>query len=587
MIKRLNFLEISLVALFVLSLSLMLLPLSPLVLDIGLMFSITASLFILFVTIHSEDFSQFSVFPTLLLLTTFFRLCLNVASTRMILTEGHEGAGSVSSIITSFGSLVAGNSLVIGFVIFLTLVLVNFVVITKGSERVAEVVARFTLDALPGKQLSIESDVKSRRITEKEAQKKRDRLERESDFYGAMDGASKFVRGDAIASLCIMALNLLGGVVIGVFQKDLSFLQASQYYTMLTIGDGLVHQIPALLVSISAGMMITGTRRSQNIFKTIGLELFEPKVIYSVSAILLIMALIPGFPNILFVVMALGLFVFAQQRHYMMKKDLENQTPQISSRAIETPLRPMLESQASEHDSHFLKTTYLEIEFSYDWVSSISAFTEELSRVRQELSYELGYRVPFVRLKDNLNLKPGEVRLLFKGRPIYSERMPIRRLLAVTSENLENIEALAYDEKILGLPSFWIRKVDRASVLNRGGQVFTPSKVLAHHLKAVLKMNAHLLLTRWEAKKWLERVKQSHEELCDELFSEKLSLAQLYEVLKAVLEESQSIADAFFILEILLEEVEASSSQERLILNVRKKVKQNVMGSLKDENQKI
>ncbi len=592
MIKRFQFLEMFMIGLFISSLFFMLFPVSSLALDIGLMMSLTFSLFVLIVTVKSENFSHFSVFPVLLLLTTFFRLCLNVASTRKILTEGHYGTEAVGSIISFFGYLVSDNNIVIGFVIFLTLVLVNFIVISNGSQRVAEVVARFTLDALPGKQMSIESELKAGHLTEEQAQKKRENLERESDFYGAMDGASKFLRGDAIASLCIMALNLVGGIVIGVFQKGLSFSESSNHYTMLTIGDGLANQIPAVLISISAGILITGSRRSQTLLKTLSKELFQSKTIYSVAFILMFIGLLPGVPVFLFMTTSVSLFLIAYLSSFKKESEVsEIRKPPFLLRSIKQLEKKSSSTflQSEKQDHLLISTSPLEIQMSYDWTPCLSSFLHELSRVRKELCRSMGYKIPFIQIRDNLDLKTGEVRLFIKGKVIYEERIPVRRLLVLIEDerHLEFFCGFESSEPIWGLPSYWISKDDEKKASLQGCRVFQPEQVLSYRIKHVLQTHAALLFTRLEAKKWFERIKIDQPYMCSELIPEKISMTQLFYILKTLLEEEGSIREAFMIFEIISEEIEFSSNQEELLKNVKERIKRSSQKLKQDEDSKI
>lgn len=437
----------------------MMIPMPSIMLDIALTASLTLALLVLLVSIYTDRSLDFSVFPSLLLLTTLFRLSLNVASTRLILTEGHNGPSAVGQVISAFGQFVVGNNYVIGLIVFIILVVINFVVITKGSGRVAEVAARFTLDAMPGKQMSIDADLNSGLISETEARQRRKEIEKEADFYGAMDGASKFVRGDAIAGIIITLVNIVGGLLVGVFQKGLDVSTAAEYYTMLTIGDGLVSQIPALIISTAAGTVVTRTASDDNMGTDIAKQLFvNPRAVGIVAAIIGMLGLIPGLPKAPFMLMAflLGGVSWVIWRYAKEEETLE------SRRREEEERKPRKENIES-----LLPLDLLELEVGYGLINIVESdesgdLLERIVSIRKQFAIDLGIIVPSIHIRDNMQLEPGEYRIMLKGNRIAGGTLRSDCYLAMDPGNVANqLDGIPTTEPAFGLDALWISKGQR------------------------------------------------------------------------------------------------------------------------------
>ncbi|MCC6138512.1 MAG: flagellar type III secretion system protein FlhA, partial [Bdellovibrionaceae bacterium] len=434
----------------------MIVPLPALLLDMALTMSITLSLLILLVALYTNQVLDFSVFPSLLLMSTLFRLALNVASTRLILTEGHNGQAAAGQVIHAFASIVVGNNYAIGLVVFVILVVINFVVITKGSGRIAEVAARFTLDALPGKQMSIDADLNAGIINEEQARARRKKIESEADFYGAMDGASKFVRGDAIAGIVIMVLNIIGGLAIGVLQKGLDVGTAASYYLQLTIGDGLVTQIPALIISTAAGTIVTKNSSRLSIGNEMATQLFlNPKAVMASAGVVGFIGLIPGLPAAPFLTIASILGIVG----WVTKTNTENAEVKETQRKTEESQRPKAENIES-----LLPLDLVEVEVGYGLINVVEShesgdLLERIVSLRKQFALDLGIIIPQVHIRDNLQLKPGEYRILVKGQKVASGDLRPECYLAMDPGNVtRSVEGLRTKEPAFGLDALWITK---------------------------------------------------------------------------------------------------------------------------------
>jgi flagellar biosynthesis protein FlhA len=528
-------------------LAVMLLPLPARFLDILLVLNITFSLVILLTSVYTLRPLDFSIFPSLLLMTTLFRLSLNVASTRLILLHGHEGTTAAGHVIHAFGYFVVGGNYLVGLVIFIILVIVNFIVITKGTERISEVAARFTLDGMPGKQMAIDADLNAGMIDEKEALRRRSQITREADFYGTMDGASKFVRGDAIACILITFINILGGLGIGVLQNQMNFVEALQIYTLLTVGEGLVAQIPALVISTSAGMLVSRTASDLGIGKAFSLQLgVQSKPMLIVSVMLLLLAIIPGFPGFPFFVVSIALGSIS---FYLLKRQREKETE------IEpTKTGPEAERQLSELPPPL---DLLELELGYGLIPLVDESQRgdllgRIKAIRHQLALEFGIIVPAMHVRDNLQLKPSEYRLLLKGNPVAKSELLAGHLLALSpGDSRQEIGGIPTVDPAFGLPAVWVAESRQHEAVQAGYTVVDLSTVVATHLTELFKKHADELVTRQTVLQLLENLGESQQKLVDELTPGLLSLGTIQKVLQNLIRERVSLRDLQTICETL------------------------------------
>lgn len=520
----------------------MILPLPSIVLDLFLAFSIAFSLGVLLIAMYTHSPVEFSVFPPLLLVVTLGRLALNVASTRLILLEGYAG-----EVIQTFGRFVVGGNFVVGLVIFSILVLIQFVVITNGAGRVAEVAARFTLDALPGKQMSIDADMSAGAISKEEAQARRKEVEQESEFYGAMDGAAKFVKGDAIASVVITLINIFGGFFIGVFQKGLPWMESIERYTLLTIGDGLVGQISALLVSTATGLIVTRAASDAHLGEDLSRGLlFHPAALGRLGYLLLGFVLIPGMPKIPFLVLAAGAIWGSRKQ---------------AKRVEETALVKVEEETAvvdagPEDVGRLLPLEALELQIGYGLVKLVDekqdgSLLTRVVGVRRTCATDLGIIVPPIRIRDDLSLKAGGYRLRLYGQTVGSGEVYPGRLLAMVAAEETDIPGISVKEPAFGLPALWIEEQQEDLAEIQGHTVVDPASVIATHLSEILKAKAGMLIGRDEIHELLGRVKEQHPKLVAEVVPEQVDLTKLRKVLRNLLDEGISIRDLRGILEAL------------------------------------
>jgi len=549
-------------------LGVMIIPLPPFILDFSLTLSLALSILTLLVALYINKALDFSVFPSLLLITTLLRLSLNVASTRLILSHGHEGPEAAGQVISAFGHFVVGNNYIIGFIVFVILVIINFIVITKGSGRIAEVAARFTLDAMPGKQMSIDADLNAGLITEDEARRRRKEIEEEADFYGSMDGASKFVRGDAIAGIIITIVNVVGGLLIGVLQRDLDLATAAKYYTMLSIGDGLVTQIPALIVSTAAGMVVTRNASENNMGSEVLRQLFlNPRAVSTSSGVMLVLALIPGLPTTPFMTMAaiLGGTSWVLTRFQKDEKD------KIKREGEEKALRPTQEKVES-----LLPLDLIELEVGYALINAVESehsgdLVERIVSIRKQFAIDLGIVVPSVHIRDNLQLDPGEYRLMIKGNKVASGKLKPDQMMAMDPGNVtEPVEGIPTTEPAFGLDALWITKGQKEQAEMAGYPVVDISTIMATHLTEVIRGHAHELLGRQEAQSLIDNFKKSYPKVVEELIPDVLPLGGVVKVLQNLLKEGVSIRDMLTIFETLADEASKSKDLEVLTESVRR-----------------
>jgi len=569
-------------------LALMVLPLPPFVLDLLLAVSIATSLVVLLTAVHIVRPLEFSVFPSVLLVLTLFRLALNVASTRIILLNGSEGGGA-GAIIHAFGSFVVGGNTVVGVVVFLILVLINFAVITKGSGRIAEVAARFTLDALPGKQMSIDADLSAGLIDQAEARRRRSEVGREADFYGAMDGASKFVRGDAVAGLIITAINIVGGLVVGVVQKGLSFGEAGHTYTILTVGDGLVAQIPALLISTAAAVIVSRAAGTTRLGQEVAGQLLTHPTVLWLSAVMLgLVALIPGLPVHVFVPLA-GLLFWGARRALgaarTAKSGVEAGAP-ADGRPEARGGRAEGREDGSEKITDLLPVETLQLEVGIHLVGLVDAgrggqLLERIAAIRKMMAKELGIVVPPMHVRDNLDLPANDYRLLLRDAAIGRGSIEQGRLLAMDpGAAAERIDGIPTKDPAFGLDALWIEPSRKLRAERAGYAVVDATTVVATHLTELLRANAAELLGRQELQELLDVVAERAPKVVEDLVPKILSTGEVLQVLRRLLEDGVSIRDLRTILETLADHGPQAKGVSQLTELVRRRLANQISAGL-------
>ena len=554
--------------LILLVLSMMVLPLPPFMLDLFFTFNIAISIIVMMVAINVLKPLDFSVFPTVLLITTLLRLSLNVASTRVVLLEGHTGPGAAGQVIDAFGHFLVGGNYAVGIVVFAILVIINFVVITKGAGRVAEVAARFTLDAMPGKQMAIDADLNAGLIGEDEARRRRATIAEEADFFGSMDGASKFVRGDAVAGILIMFINVIGGLFVGILQHNLDLATAAKTYTLLTIGDGLVAQIPALIISIAAGMVVTRVGDSQDVSQQFLGQLFNnPRVLGLSAAIIGLLGLIPGMPNFVFLLLAGGLGALAWE---VSKRQARELPVQVKA----APVAAAVESQeASWSDVAPLDVLGLEVGYRLIPLVDKAQDGELLRRIRgirKKFAQEVGYLVSPVHIRDNLELKPNAYRILLKGVEIgQGEAFPGNLLAINPGRVVGQLPGNQTKDPAFGLPAIWIDSALREQAQAFGYTVVDASTVTATHLNHLILSHAAELLGRQETQSLLDHLAKEMPKLVDDLVPKVLQLGVLQKVLQNMLDEGVHIRDMRTIIETLAEWAPRTQDAEALTAQIR------------------
>jgi flagellar biosynthesis protein FlhA len=545
----------------------MVIPLPSMLLDLLISFNITFALIILLASMYTMKPLELSAFPSILLLVTLFRLSLNVASTRIILIHGNEGATAAGKVIQAFGSFVVGGNYLVGVIVFVILVVINFMVITKGAGRIAEVAARFTLDALPGKQMSIDADLNAGLINEQEARARREEISQEAEYYGAMDGANKFVRGDAVAGIIITMANILGGLAIGVFQNKMSFASAAQTYTLLTIGDGLVTQIPALIISTSAGIIVSRAGSDSNLGTEITSQIFrQPRAIGITSIVLFGFGIIPGLPLIPFWILAIvaGVLALFIRKAVQARKHAEE----------EAQIREEQDVPVEHLDSLPVLDT-LAIEVGYGLIPLVDMeqngeLLERIKSVRRQVAQEVGIIVPPVHIQDNMQLKPGEYSILIKGNEIANGVLMTNYYLAMNPGGVEeSIDGIATREPTYGLPALWIKENLKEDALAKGYTVVDLATVVTTHLSEIVKRHGPEFLGRQEVQHLLDNMKESHPKVVEELVPNLLSLGGVVKVLQNLLREQVPIRDLLAILETLADWAPATKDLDLLTEYVR------------------
>ena len=558
-------------------LMIMIIPLPPIVLDLFLSFNITIALLILVIALYTFKATEFSIFPSILLATTLLRLALNVASTRLILLHGDQGPSAAGKVIQSFGQFVVGGNYVVGIVVFTILVLINFMVIVKGAGRVAEVAARFTLDAMPGKQMAIDADLNAGLIDEDEARERRREISDEAAFHGAMDGASKFVKGDAIAGIIITLVNIGAGFVIGVLQKGMPIAEAAQNYTILTVGDGLVGQIPALIISTSAGLLVTRATGD----KDFGTDLKTQFTSYStaiwvVAGILLAFALIPGLPFLPFLILSISLGSLA---YYLdRKKEKEELIPQEQ---IDSP-----QPRTSENYEEMLNVDLLELEVGYGLIPLVDANQDgellgRIQSIRKQFAANNGFIVPPIHIKDNLQLNPNQYTFALKGIMVAEcEVLPDHYMAMDPGIVTERIPGIDTVEPAFGLPAIWITEDRKEKAQIAGYTVVDCTTVVATHLTEIIKKHAHELIGRQEVQNLLDNLLKTYPKLVEELVPTVLSLGTIMRVLQNLLKEGVSIRDLRTILETMADWAPATQDTDILTEYVRHALSRTICSEL-------
>jgi flagellar biosynthesis protein FlhA len=554
-------------------------PLPAKLLDIFIAFNITLSIIIILLTMFTTEILQFSVFPTLLLITTLFRLALNISSVRLILRDAYAG-----EVINSFGEFVVSGSYVVGIIIFLIIIIIQFIVITNGANRVAEVSARFTLDAMPGKQMSIDADLNSGLIDEKGARDKRAKLQKEADFYGAMDGASKFVKGDAIAALIIVVINIIAGIITGIVLKGMDASQAAQTYTKLTIGDGLVSQLPALLISTASGILVTRSGGDEDFGTMAVKQLFGfPKVIGIAGAVLLFLSMIPGLPHLAFLVLAAACITAA----YLLYKDEQQQN--MKQEAMQNQEMTEIESKEPENVMNLISVEPMEIEIGYGLIpladeSSGGDLLQRITSVRRQCAIEMGIVVQPIRIRDNLQLKTNDYVIKIRGTVVARGELMPNMLLCMDPTNSNNdIQGISTTEPSFGLPAIWINKDQREEAEIKGLTVVDPTTVMVTHLTETIKNHSYELLGRQEVKLIVDSVKGKYPTVVEELIPDLLTIGELQKVLQNLLRERVSIKDMVTILESLADNSRNTKDIELLTEYVRFALGRSICNSLVDD----
>jgi len=560
----------------------MLVPLPSFLLDILLAASMTISVLVLLSAIQILRPSQFSVFPSLLLLLTLFRLSLNLASSRRILLHGNEGASAAGNVIEAFGQFVVGGNYVVGFVLFMALIAIQYLVVAHGAVRTAEVTARFTLDAMPGKQMAIDADLNAGLINEAQARARREQVAHDAEFYGAMDGAARFNQRDAIATILITAINIVAGFLIGVFQLDIPFREALKTYTVLTVGDGLVTMIPSLLVSMAGGIVVTRASSDATLSVDVGRQVLSKRRPLSIAAcVMLVLAAIPGLPKFSFFLLAAGT-AFLAWRAPKLTDDLAGAAAAGAAAAEKKPAKDSVEE--------LLKLDELSLEVGYGLVAlvDVNQGGQLLARVkalRQNLAQQLGFIVPPVHITDNVRLKPKEYTVSLRGVEIARWELYQDNLLAISSEGSPRpLPGIATKEPAFGVAAVWIAPALQNQALAAGYAVVDQTSVLATHLAAVVKQHAHELLTRQETKRLLDRLAESHPKLVEELVPKVLSLGEVQKVLLQLLREQVSIRDLSTILETLLDMAPANKNPVLLVESVRQALGRSLVRPLLSES---
>ena len=564
----------------VLILAMLVLPLPPIALDMLFTFNIALSIMVLLVSLSTRKALEFAAFPTVLLLSTLLRLSLNVASTRVVLLEGHTGPDAAGKVIEAFGHFLVGGDYTVGIIVFIILVVINFIVITKGAGRIAEVSARFTLDAMPGKQMAIDADLNAGLIDENEARRRRTEISQESDFYGSMDGASKFVRGDAIAGILILLINIVGGLVVGMMQHDLALSEAARNYTLLAIGDGLVAQIPALVISIAAGIIVSRVSTEEDITGQMMSNVFsKTQALYLTAAIIGLLGMIPGMPNFAFLLLAGGIVWLAWRS--------SRKPSEVAPEVQETPVAAVESQEASWDDVAPVDTLGLEV--GYRLIPLVDNTTDgELVRrikgIRKKFAREIGFLPPAVHIRDNLEINPNSYRITLKGVEIGGGEVRTGMFLAIDPGNITaSLPGVPTQDPAFGLPAVWVEPGMREQAQAMGYTVVDPGTVIATHLNHLVTLHAAELLGRQETQALLDHLGKSAPKLVEDLVPKMLTLSAVQKVLQNLLIEGVAIRDMRTVIDTLLEHATQVQDPHELTALVRvalgRSIVQQIYGS--------
>ena len=563
--------------LIIMILAMMILPLPPFLLDLLFTFNIALAMIVLLVSLYTQEALEFSVFPTVLLVTTLLRLSLNVASTRVVLLYGHTGPAAAGKVIEAFGHFLVGGNYAVGLVVFIILVVINFVVITKGAGRIAEVSARFTLDAMPGKQMSIDADLNAGLITEQDARRRRRAIEQEADFYGAMDGASKFVKGDAIAGIIIIVINIIGGFVIGAIQRGMSLSDALQTYTLLTVGDGLVTQIPALLISTATGIVVTRAASQTNLGSEVASQvLANPRALGIVAGIMGAFALVPAMPKLPFMgaAIVIGAVAWASRT----RAQTEQATPEDEGAP------KGLEQESPES---LLRVDPMEVEIGYGLIPMVDqksgGLLARITAIRRQLALDLGIVVPTVRIRDNLQLGPSNYLVRLRGVEIGRGELMLNRYLVLgMSWEDTTLQGTKVTDPAFGLPAIWVSDADREQAEALGYTVVDAISVFSTHFTELVRSFAPQILSRQDLQVLMDNVKSTHPAVVEDLVPGVLTVAEIHRVLQALLRERISVRNLVTILEVLNVEGRSTKDTDYLAEQVRRVLGREICTPLRE-----
>lgn len=570
-------------AIVLLIISMLILPLPSFLLDFLFTFNILLGVTIVMIAINSSKPLDFSAFPTILLIATMLRLGLNVASTRLVLVKGHEGSDAAGKVIEAFGEFVIGGNYVVGFIIFAILMIINFIVVTKGAGRVSEVIARFTLDALPGKQMAIDADLNAGIIDQEIAKARREEISQESDFFGSMDGASKFVRGDAIAGMLILLINIIGGLTIGMSQHDLSFSEAGKIYVLLTIGDGLVAQIPSLLLSLATAIVVTRVTTSESMTTQASTQLGNPIALIVAGAIIILLGLVPGMPSFIFLSLGLGAGITG----YMLSKNADKKLALTAKQASEEQNDNVANKEDLDWDD-VDQVDLVGLDIGYGLIPLVNPETggqllPRVKGVRKKLSAELGFLVQPIRIRDNLDLEPDVYNIVMNGVVRGKGEIKVGQEMAINPGQVHgNLEGIPTKEPAFGLDAVWIDPSQRDYARTLGYTVVDSATAIATHLNTLLRNNASELLSHDETQQLLDKVAERSPKLVEDLVPEKLSLATITKVLQNILDESVSVRDMRTIIEVLSTESAKTQDVDELTAAVRPKLGRMIVQGLVD-----
>ena len=568
--------------------SMLILPLPPFLLDFLFTFNILLGVMIIMIAINSAKPLDFSSFPAILLLATMLRLGLNVASTRLVLVKGHEGPDAAGNVIEAFGEFVIAGNYLVGFIIFSILMIINFIVVTKGAGRVSEVIARFTLDAMPGKQMAIDADLNAGVIDQEAAKFRRAEISQESDFFGSMDGASKFVRGDAIAGMLILLINIVGGLIIGISQHDLSFTEAGRIYVLLTIGDGLVAQIPSLLLSLATAIIVTRVTTSESMTVQAKTQLSNPLALMVAGGILILLGLVPGMPTIIFLALGIGAGVIG----YKLSKTADQQgTIDASDLAEVEANRDPLQEELNWDD--ISQVDLIGLDIGYGLIPLVNPETggqllPRVKGVRKKLSAELGFLIQPIRIRDNLDLDPDIYNIVINGVVRGKGEIKVGQEMAINPGQVHgSLEGTPTKEPAFGLDAIWIDPAQRDYARTLGYTVVDPATAVATHLNTLLRNNASELLSHDETQQLLDKVAERSPKLVEDLVPGKLPLATITKVLQNLLDESISVRDMRTIIEVLSTESSRTQGVDELTAAVRPRLGRMIVQNLIDVNDSL